>query len=167
MSLPGMKTDFVNPFVSAAFQTIEAELGTKVERGELSIQESYYTANDVTVVIGVTGAVRGTVLYGVSNTTAKKIVGAMMGQRVVILDSLAESALAELGNVIAGLASGELERRGYPCTISPPAVILGKGTIISTLNLKRLVVPLLTEYGELEISLSLTSDGTATLGDDG
>jgi len=150
-----MRAEFINPFVKAAYEVLKAELKTPVERGQLSLQESDYTSQDVTIMVAVTGRVEGITMYGLSEVTAKKIASAMMGQPVPVFDKLAESAIAELGNIITGHASGELEKAGYPCTISPPTVIIGRGVIISTVHIKRLIIPLKTQLGELEVSVAL------------
>ena len=153
--MSGIKVEFLNPFIKAAYQVLEQEAKANIGKGTPSVQESYFTLKDISVSIGVTGKVQGTVLYGMDERTAKGIVSAMVGGPVPIFDRVAESAVAELGNMITGIASGELEAAGYPCTISPPTVIAGRGTIISTVNIKRVLLPLNTQYGELEISLAL------------
>lgn len=150
-----MKAEFINPFVSAAYQVLGREVGAQIERGPLAIKESRFTGHDLTVMIGVVGKLRGTVMYSMSEATAKKLVEAMLGQPVKEFDELAESGIAELGNVITGVASSGLEKAGYLCRISPPALIRGKGTTISTVNLMRLVVPLRTQYGDVEIGIAL------------
>lgn len=152
-----LKAEFINPFVIATHEVLSAELGKdiKIEKGQLALEQSSYTANDVTVMIGVIGKVQGLVMYGMSERTAKNIVSKMLGQPVPIFDSMVESAIAELGNVITGISSRELEKAGYPCTLAPPTVIVGRGVVISTINIKRLQIPLLTELGEITVSVAL------------
>lgn len=150
-----MKAEFVNPFVTSAFQVLQTETGTAVTQGGVSVAESPLVSDEVTVLIGVVGRAQGLVLYGMSEQTAKGIVSAMTGEEMATFDSMAESAVAELGNVITGLASGELERAGYPCKIAPPSVVVGKGTSISTLSIKRLVIPLETKLGSITVHVAL------------
>lgn len=150
-----LRVDFINPFVGAAYDVLKAEVGAEPEKGQLSIQESDITANDITVIIGVVGDLQGMVSFGFSERTAKNLASAMLKQRVPIFDSLAESAIGELGNVITGRASQGLEKKGFSCKITPPTLIIGRGTIISTISFKRLVVPLETQYGQLEINVAL------------
>ncbi|MFO7172347.1 MAG: chemotaxis protein CheX [Bacillota bacterium] len=150
-----MKAEFVNPFVSAAYRVLQTETRTEVTKGQVTLEDSPLVSDEVTVLIGVVGRAQGLVLYGMSERTAKGIVGAMIGEAVPVFDAMAESAIAELGNVITGLASGELERAGYPCKIAPPSVVVGKGTSISTLSIKRLVIPLYTKFGELQVHVAL------------
>jgi chemotaxis protein CheX len=150
-----VRAEFVNPFVSAAFQVLEAELGESPAKGEVRLEESHYTPNDVTAIIGVVGRVSGTVLYSLSEKTAAALASAMLGQTIPVFDRLAESAVAELGNMISGRASALLEEAGYHCRITPPALVIGKKTIISTFPFQRLVVTLITRFGEMNIAVAL------------
>lgn len=152
-----MKVEFISPFVTATIKVLESETGRKlnVEKGQLGIEATSHTGQDVTVLIGVIGAVQGVVLYGMSERTAKNIVSFMLNERIVIFNEMVESAIAEMGNVITGIASSELEKAGYQSTLAPPTVISGRGVIISTINIKRLQIPLITEFGEIEIGVAL------------
>lgn len=150
-----MKAEFVNPFVGSAFQVLQTETKADVGKGNVTIQDSPLVSDEVTVLIGVVGRAQGLVLYGMSEKTAKGLVSSMTGETITVFDNLAESAVAELGNVITGLASGELERAGYPCKIAPPSVVVGRGTSISTLSIKRLVIPLETKFGEITVHVAL------------
>ncbi len=78
-----------------------------------------------------------------------------MGQEFAELDALAESGIGELGNVITGRAAVLLADAGYRSDIAPPALIIGRGTMVTTLDLNRLVVPLRTEVGDIEIQVVL------------
>lgn len=151
-----MNVKFLNPFVEAAFSVLEAEVGIKnLQRGSLSLQRSACTANDVTALISIVGQVQGIVLYSLSQVTALTIVSEIMGQPFAEFDDLAQSGIGELANVITGHASKRMSEAGYEVKISPPTLILGKGTLISTLDFDRVQVPLLTEKGEIQIHLAL------------
>jgi chemotaxis protein CheX len=78
-----------------------------------------------------------------------------MGLEFDDFDELAQSGIGELGNVITGRAGVLLADAGYPSNITPPALVLGRGTMITTLDLNRLVFPLETEAGCLEIQVVL------------
>lgn len=150
-----MKVEFINPFVAAAYYVLESETHAPLTKGELRLEEAHYTTDDVTTIVGVVGAVSGTVLYGTSERTAKQLASAMLGQRIAVFDKLVESAMGELGNMITGRASALLEEAGYACTITPPTLLIGRGTIIATTPFQRLVIPLITRFGEMTISVAL------------
>jgi chemotaxis protein CheX len=104
----------------------------------------------------VTGDVRGMALLGMSEATALNIVSRMMDERCEAFDDLAQSGIAEMGNVITGLAGQGWEELGFACTISPPALVAGgPGIIISTVNIRRFVVPLSTAAGDMVLHAAL------------
>ncbi len=150
-----MNVKYLNPFVEAAYEVLASETGADIQRGDLSMQSEHYITDDVTVIIALVGSVEGNVFYSMTKNTAIQLVSRMMGEKLTELDSLAQSGIAELGNVITGRASMKLSSAGYEATISPPSLILGRGASISTLDFPRIKVPLRTSDGEMVIHLAL------------
>ena len=145
----------MNPFIEAAFEVLKAEAGITAERGALGLEQNEYKTDDITVILALVGAVEGTVYYGMSETTAMVLVSKMVGENITSFDSLAQSGIAELGNVITGRASVKLSAAGFEATISPPTLVLGRGATISTLDFARIVVPVLFNGVSLNIHLAL------------
>ena len=158
-----MKVAFVNPFIDAAREVLEAELGGDTNRGSIRMHKSAYTTDEVTALVGVAGAVSGVVLYSMSEETARNMVARMLGQDCPEFDALAQSGIGELGNVITGRAAALLAVAGYASNITPPALVMGKNTMITTLDLNRLVFPLETEVGTMEIQVVLSETTGKTL----
>jgi chemotaxis protein CheX len=150
-----VKVEFVNPFIQAATEVLESEVGGETVRGNLRVHKSAFTTDEVTALVGVTGKVCGMVLYSMSQQIALGIVSRMMGQPFEDFDALAQSGIGELGNVITGRAGALLSEAGYPSNITPPALVIGKGTMVTTLDLNRLVLSLETEVGNLEVQVVL------------
>ncbi len=153
--MPAMRVEFVNPFIEAATNVLQAEVQQKISRGNMSLHTSATTTLDVTAIVAVTGKIHGIVMYGMSTETAKAMVSIMLGQEFEELNDLAISGIAELGNVITGTASIFLEKAGYPSKLAPPVVIVGSGSKISTLDIQRLVVPLTAEVGVIEVQVAI------------
>jgi chemotaxis protein CheX len=146
----------INIFIKAAIDVLRQETGEEATAGTVRVQSSAQTSEEVTVMIGVTGAARGMVLLGMSQRTAKAIVSRMMGEPCPLFDDLAQSGIAEMGNVITGMAGQGLEAAGYSVTISPPALIAGgPGVLISTVNIRRFVVPLRSALGDIVLHTAL------------
>ena len=150
-----MNVKFLNPFVDAAYQVIQVETGLSVTRGDLILDKEPYTTDDLTVIISLVGQIIGNVIYSMNLATALSLASKMMGEQVKGLDPLAQSSIAELGNVITGRASMLLSGAGFESIISTPTLLQGKGAVISTLDFARLVVPLNTELGSVTIHLAL------------
>src|SRR6266700_5734108 len=90
-----MRTEFINPFLQAANEVLEAELGTTPRRGTIGLEKSVNTSNDITAVVGVTGDVLGVVLYVMNEATGRALVTKIMGQEFPEFDDLAQSGIAE------------------------------------------------------------------------
>ena len=150
-----MRADVAQPFLLAARGVLEQELGGDVGRGQVSVERGDFAAGEVTAVIGVTGALSGAVMYRMSEATALAIVGQMMGQKFDELDALARSGVGELGNVITGRAGVLLEKAGVRADIAPPMLIVGRGGLLSSLDIPRLLVPLQTPVGGIDLQIAL------------
>ncbi|HPH96732.1 MAG TPA: chemotaxis protein CheX [Anaerolineaceae bacterium] len=155
-----MNVKYLIPFVEAAYEVLKAEAHITMTRGELSLEKSPYVTDDVTVLISLVGDVQGTVFYGMNAKTCVAISSAIMGEQLKELNNLAQSGIAELGNVITGRASVKLSQTGFQSTISPPTLLLAKGATISTLDFARLVVPLTSDVGNIVIHLALRESAT-------
>ena len=149
------RVELIAPFVEAAARVIQQECGESVGRGQLHRVRSPQTSNDISALIAITGGVAGLVIYSLSEKTALGFASRMIGEEVSELDALAQSAIAELANMITGQAGIALERNGFPSDMSPPVLLLGKGSSIATLNLTRLVVPLVVSFGEFTIDIAV------------
>lgn len=158
-----MNVKFVNPFVEAATEVIQLETGIALTRGDLGLEKSPFITDDITVVIALVGMVTGNVLYSLSFETAVALASHMLGEKLDSFDNLAQSGIAELGNVITGQASIKLSLAGYESTISPPTLVVGKGIMISTLDRPRLVVPFRSELGDILVHLALREGTVAPI----
>lgn len=149
-----MKVEYIEPFLNSVFTVLEAVAACKCERGALAMRKTTFTTKQITIMAGVIGDLEGMAMYGLSMVTAQKIASAMMGAPVLQFDEMALSAVSELGNMITGHATTQLSQRGYRVDITPPSVIKGTNVEILT-RTPALVVPISTEYGMVEINISL------------
>ena len=150
-----MRAEFINPFLQAATEVLESELGSAPRRGAVGLQRSAYTSDDVTAVVAVTGSIAGVVMFAMTEATARAMVSRMMGQDFEEFDALAQSGIAEIGNVITGRAAILLSEAGLPSDLAPPMLLVGRNTMISTLDVQRLVIPIETDLGKIEIQVAL------------
>ena len=150
-----MNVKFLNPFLDAAADVLFAEANITSSRGSISLQKSALTSSEVTVLISIIGQIQGVVLFGMSTPTSLAIVSRIVDQQFDELNGLAQSGIAELGNVISGKATINLSNSGYQTTISPPTLVIGRGAQISTLDFSRIVVPLETKVGPIMIHLAV------------
>lgn len=157
------RAEILEPFVQAARDVLSQELGTDVTAGKLALATGAATTLDVTVVIGITGRLTGIAVYGMPAALAMGIVGKMLGTPVTELDDMTLSGIAELGNVITGHATTLLSGLGLHCDISPPILLLGAGSRLSTASIQRLVIPLITDIGTMQAQVAIKVTGAKTV----
>ncbi len=73
-----MKAEHANPFITAAINTFKKELNVTLKRNELNVKESPVPSRDVTIIIGVTGPIKGQVVYSMDQNVAEAITKAML-----------------------------------------------------------------------------------------
>jgi chemotaxis protein CheX len=80
----------------------------------------------VVCIIGIIGDLRGNVIYAMHADCAKKIASFMMGgMDIEDFDETAQSAIAELGNMLTGNACTELSGFGLSVDVSTPTLMHG------------------------------------------
>ncbi len=150
-----MKVEFVNPFVESAVSVLRDMCGFNIQKGQLSLKKTAITTLGIAPIIGVTGDVTGRVIYDMSKQTALKIVSIMNGEEITEFNDLAQSTIAELSNIITGNTISSLSAKGYRVDITPPTLFMGDNLTVSKSEALTLVVPLITEAGEIFINVAL------------
>ncbi len=153
-----MDARMFSPFIDTFFQVLPG-LGIKqVERGKLSLKEKLSAARDVTALIGLSGGLRGNIAITMDEATAKKIASIMMmGRPVETLDDMAQSAIAEMANMISANAMTIVGQNGFAMQVTPPTLITGEKISCIVSQVKSLNVEIYTEAGMIEINIGLES----------
>lgn len=153
-----MKAEYVNSFYKATQDVFQLMLDMDVERGNLKIVEDMVCSKDANVILGVTGDLKGTILFGFTKEMTLEMVKIMSGMEMGEIDNFVSSALGEVANIIGGNAITNLTNNNYICDIAPPQIIIGKYKSISMANRKALLMPLKTAIGEFDINIFLTEN---------
>jgi len=153
-----LNVEYINPFVNVSVNLMKMICNETVSRGKVYIKDSTFSSDNVVIIIGVAGEIKGQVFFSMNSTTACNIASTMMfGTEVKELDDMAKSAIAELGNMIMGNVSTEFFNNGIKIDITPPTVLVGKEIALSTKGLKTICIPLvLKKLGKIEIDVALT-----------
>ena len=151
-----MKEEYINPFLVPAKLVWKKELGVDLELAKATKVSHQFTTDDITAVIGISGALEGNVLYGFHKDTAKAVVSKMMESEITEFDEMALSALGEIANMITGNAATGLSNAGYPCQISSPVLIEPAGSRFTTMAGPQILVEFTSDLGPLHIRISLS-----------
>lgn len=150
-----VRVQLVNCYVKAASDVLASETGGQIKRLGLQLEHEAYTSEDVTAMVGVSGAIGGSFYLSMNEATALRIVTGMLGQETTTFDELAQSGIAELSNVIAGTASIALAELGFTTNITPPLLLVGAGARLSSVEIQRMVVPLETPAGQIRMHVAV------------
>lgn len=122
-----MDVNMINPILDA-FTGIVPMLGFQaVEKKECSVEAAVLSYHGVLVNVGVVGPLKGVILIGMDIESAKQFASKMMmGMEVTEFDSLAQSAISELGNMVCANACTNFSKIGIDgLDISPPTILIG------------------------------------------
>jgi len=150
-----MKAEYVNSFYKATKDVFQLMLSLDTRRGDIKVVEDLVCSKDANVVIGVTGDLKGTVIFEFSKDMALEMVKIMSGMEMDEIDSFVSSALGEVANIIGGNALTILSQSNYKCDIVPPQILIGEYKSFSMASQKALLLPLITSIGEFNISIFL------------
>ncbi|GAB6180432.1 chemotaxis protein CheX [Desulfotomaculum defluvii] len=150
-----MKAEYVNSFFQATIDVFALMLDLKVERGALRLLEDMIPSKDASVLLGMTGDIKGTVLFNFPKDMSLEMVKIMSGMEMNEIDSFVSSAIGEVANIIGGNAVTNLAANNYICDIVTPQVFVGEYKSLSLAKEKALLLPLKTTIGEFDIVLFL------------
>ena len=124
-----MDVNHINPIL-AAFAEILPQIGFQnVEKKDISLVGPTFDYDGVIVNLAVVGTVKGVIMIGMDLDSAKRFASAMMmGMEVTDFDSLAQSAVSEMGNMVCANACTQFSKVGIDgMDISPPTMMISKG----------------------------------------
>lgn len=151
-----MDVKLINPFLDAV-TTILPQMGfAEITKGKVSVREKSAPSLGVTVLVGVTKAVRGNVAYNMPESTAKFIASTMMcGMPVNEFDDMAQSAIAELANMLTATAATNLAAMGITVDISTPSLTTGDGFNVKISSEQYLSIEMLICSNPFEVNIAL------------
>ncbi|MEE8443491.1 MAG: chemotaxis protein CheX [Dehalococcoidia bacterium] len=153
-----MKEEYINAFLSPAIMVWQKELQSVLQLTGAEAVSHQFTTDSLTAVIGVSGQLRGNVLYGFDHGTARAVAGKMVGHEVIEFDEMSLSAIGEIANMITGNAATQLSNTGATVDISPPVLIEPAGSKFTTTAGQQILVKFTSDLGPLHIRISLATN---------
>lgn len=150
-----MKVEYINTFIEASQSVIRMLTNAETEIGRPYLKASPFYFNQIIIVIGVVGSLRGQIYFEMPDSTALSIASTMMGgMQLDGLDELSKSAISEMGNMIMGNASTLFDSRNIHIDITPPTLLSGERIEMSN-KVATVVVPLkVTGYGIINMNIN-------------
>lgn len=151
-----INAEYVNPFLEAASVVFKSLLQVDLRRGKLVIKEHPDPSHDVAILIGITGAVTGEVVYSMSFPMIVKIAEVLApGLTTEQIKTEYKDIVGELANMITGNAMNLFATSGKVIEITTPTVINGKDFQITMVKQTTLGINLYSPFGQLEMNVAL------------
>ena len=152
-----MNVEYANIFVHSAMEVIEKEVGVHLSRMDLTKKDAPTPSRPISIIVGITGFIRGQVVYAMDNDFAFGVTRAMLPDNLPINNkALVNSAISELANMITGKATIALAGGTEKLDLTPPVVLMASDLTMDFMVIPTLCLRLLSEIGILEINLALT-----------
>jgi len=154
-----MNIEYINPFIEASQIVLKQIANMEAKLGKVYLKDSPYRSDDLIVIVGLTGKMKGQAIFTMDTKVALKIASSMMGgMQLAGLDELSKSAIAELTNMILGNTATLLYNRGIDIEITPPSLLIGENIqVSSSTKMKTICIPLLlndTDHMDIDITVT-------------
>ncbi|MFO7820215.1 MAG: chemotaxis protein CheX [Halanaerobacter sp.] len=148
------KEDYVQSVFPAVKRVFNSMFQKDVQRDTVEYAKEV-TTDKVTISIGVTGELQGSILFSFPKDLSLNLVEEMSMMEVDELDTFVISAVGELANIISGHTATALNEQGYHCDIAPPQVIKGESKVVSVDKKENILMAVKTAEYDFKINISL------------
>jgi chemotaxis protein CheX len=151
-----INAEYVNPFLEAASAVFKSIMNVDLRRGKMIIKENPEPSHDVAIIIGITGAINGEVVYSMGFQMVTKIAEILApGMTEEQILSEYKDIVGELANMITGNAMNLFAYSGKSIDITTPTVVNGKDFTITLVQQTTLGINLYSPMGQLEMNVAL------------
>ncbi len=146
-----MKAEHVNPFIISVCKIMKDMCMLDLKIGTPSMHQGAYPEDASLIKLGLVGDLTGEVLLNLDHQTALGVVSKMMMSPMDTIDAIGESAISELGNMVAGNAATVFANSSIMIDITPPQYYIGSAYQDSVNAVFR--IPFHSEAGDLTIDV--------------
>ena len=151
-----INAEYVNPFLEAASAVFKQLLNVDLRRGKLVIKDVPQPSHDVAIIIGITGAVTGQVVFSMCLEMVGKIAKVLTpGLSDKDIANEWKDIVGEVANMITGNAMNLFAYSGKRVEMTTPTVIEGESFTITLIKQTTLGINLYSPFGQLEMNVAL------------
>ncbi len=155
-----MNIEYINPFIEASQTVLKQIANIDAVLGKVFLKTSPYRSENILIMVGLTGTIRGQVVMTMSKKLAMNIASCMMfGMPVTEFDEISKSAISELANMILGNTATILYNRGFGVDITPPTMLMGDNVEITPNKMQTVCIPLVINGADtIELDVSFENE---------
>lgn len=146
-----MKAEYVNPFIISVCKIMKDMCMLDLKIGKPFVRDGSYNSDNSLIKLGLIGNLTGEVILDIDHDAALGLVSKMIMMPVDTIDELGQSAISELGNMIAGNAATVFANSNIIIDITPPTYSLGAD--YSDDGKELFSIPFSSEIGNLSVDV--------------
>jgi len=152
-----MDVKLINPFLVAAMHVLKTMAQVDAKPGRPFLKKDDLAIGDVSAIIGITGAAKGSMALIFTEQCIKDIASNLLGEPFTELNHEVRDAVGELTNMICGDARRRLAEDGFILQAGIPTIVGGKGhTITHIASGPCLAVPFTTSQGSFMVEVAFS-----------
>lgn len=152
-----MKAEHVNPFIISVCKVMKDMCMLDLKIGKPSLRQQSFPEENSLIRLGLVGQLSGEVLLNFEPQTALGVVSKMMMMPVNAIDAIGQSAISELGNMVAGNAATVFANNNIMIDITPPDYFIGASYDGAATEM--FMIPFSTEIGDMTIDVRIEQEG--------
>ena len=148
--------EIAKPFIAAVTMVLSTMAGVTPTPGKPYVKKNLNASGDISAVVGITGAHRGTISLTFTRSCAVYLVKAMLGDDIgdIIQDTC--DAVGEITNMVSGQARAGLAEMGIVLQGSTPSIIMGDNHTLSHVSASPIIaIPFSTQAGDFTLEFCL------------
>lgn len=159
-----MDPTYIAPFIQSVQNVFSTMMQLPVTLGQPSVKQDQKPAHDVSGIIGMSGAMVGSIVLSFPSETAQRVVSLFCGQQLETTDPDFADAIGELVNMVSGGAKALFPAESR-ASISVPSVIVGKNhTVSRPSGVPCVVLPCECDCGDFVVEIALRHNENENVG---
>ena len=151
-----MDQKFIDAFLQGTIDVIKTMAFIETKPGKPYMKNDNAAVGDVSGIIGLTGAVIGSLALSFSEACILRIVSNMLGEEMTTLNHDIEDAVGEITNMASGGGRKILADGGLNITAAIPTIVWGTNhSIMHVLGGPSIIIPCSTADGSFVVDLCL------------
>ena len=148
--------EIAKPFIAAVTMVLSTMAGVTPAPGKPYVKKNLKASGDISAIVGITGAHRGTISLTFTRSYAVYLVKAMLGDDIgdIIQDTC--DAVGEITNMVSGQVRAGLAEMGIVLQGSTPSIIMGDNHTLSHVSASPIIaIPFSTQAGDFTLEFCL------------
>ena len=143
-------------FIDATANVLSTMANLQPVAGKPFVKTNMAALGDVTAIVGVNGAKKGSIALTFTKASAIAVVRGMLGDDIQDVIQDTKDAVGEVTNMISGQARAMLAEKGMSIQGSTPAIIFGDNHCVTHVTKAPVVaIPFTCEGGEFTLEFCL------------